>query len=251
MRRGFAAMAWTRYAAMASVALAAGARGQAFEYEDEALFLQDLASMGYDALVEDFEGAAWDDYRTTNPFDPQAAPVVTSRGLAWSGNDWITTNTNWGRNGSWGVFTASIVGGWPESFHVESAQTLHGAGGWINSNPDFGADMGIVIDGEVVAERNIGTGHQFLGVIVPGGFTTVEFVDLEQQAAIGADDFTFGVVASCAADCNGDGELNVLDFVCFQGLFTSGDGAADCTGDGALNVLDFVCFQGVFVGGCP
>jgi len=232
-------------------AAAGGARGQAFEYEDEALFLQDLASMGYEALVEDFEGPAWDDYRTTNPFDPQAAPQVTSQGLTWSGNDWITTNTNWGRIGSWGVFTASIIGGWPESFVIDADRTLYGAGGWINSNPDFGADMGIVIGGEVVAERIIGAGHQFIGVIAPGGFATVEFLDLEGQAAIGADDFTFGVIASCAADCNADGELNVLDFVCFQNLFTAGDEGADCDGDGTLNILDFVCFQSSFVAGCP
>jgi hypothetical protein len=55
----------------------------------------------------------------------------------------------------------------------------------------------------------------------------------------------------CAADCNDDGQLNILDFVCFQGLFVAGDPAADCNDDGLLNILDFVCFQGTFVEGCP
>jgi len=54
----------------------------------------------------------------------------------------------------------------------------------------------------------------------------------------------------CLADCDGDGELTVLDFVCFQGLFQAGDASADCDGNGTLNVLDFVCFQGAFQGGC-
>ena len=54
----------------------------------------------------------------------------------------------------------------------------------------------------------------------------------------------------CAADFNGDGALNILDFVAFQNAFVGGDGAADCDGNGALNVLDFVCFHGVFQGGC-
>ena len=58
-------------------------------------------------------------------------------------------------------------------------------------------------------------------------------------------------VGACAADCNRDGSLDILDFVCFQNLFTSGEPAADCNGDGSLNILDFVCFQGVFVAGCP
>ena len=56
--------------------------------------------------------------------------------------------------------------------------------------------------------------------------------------------------AACPADCDGNGALNVLDFVCFQGLFVSGDPAADCDGSGQLDVLDFVCFQGAFVAGC-
>jgi hypothetical protein len=58
------------------------------------------------------------------------------------------------------------------------------------------------------------------------------------------------VGGDCYPDCNGDGALNILDFVCFQGLFQNGDNAADCNGDGALNILDFVCFQGAFQQGC-
>ena len=57
--------------------------------------------------------------------------------------------------------------------------------------------------------------------------------------------------AVCAADCNGDGALNILDFVCFQGKWQGQDEAGDCNGDGAYNILDFVCFQGLFVAGCP
>jgi hypothetical protein len=61
--------------------------------------------------------------------------------------------------------------------------------------------------------------------------------------------FLDGVV-TCPVDINGDGALNVLDFVAFQILWTEGDPGADCDGNGAFNVLDFVCFQGVFVEGC-
>lgn len=55
----------------------------------------------------------------------------------------------------------------------------------------------------------------------------------------------------CAADVNGDGELNVLDFVAFQLAWSSGDPAGDCDGNGVFNVVDFVCFQLLFQGGCP
>jgi hypothetical protein len=57
--------------------------------------------------------------------------------------------------------------------------------------------------------------------------------------------------AGCAADFNGDGALNILDFVDFQTAFVGGDPAADCDQNGLFNILDFVCFQGVFGAGCP
>ena len=56
---------------------------------------------------------------------------------------------------------------------------------------------------------------------------------------------------ACPADCDGNGELNVLDFVCFQGLFLSGSADADINGDGVLNILDFVAYQQAFQAGCP
>jgi len=53
------------------------------------------------------------------------------------------------------------------------------------------------------------------------------------------------------ADVNGDGALDILDFVAFQNLFQSGDEDADVNGDGDLNILDFVTYQAIFEnGGC-
>jgi len=62
--------------------------------------------------------------------------------------------------------------------------------------------------------------------------------------------FVIEIEPACAADVNGDGALDILDFVAFQNLFVDGDDAADFNGDGVLNILDFVAFQGVFVAGC-
>jgi hypothetical protein len=58
------------------------------------------------------------------------------------------------------------------------------------------------------------------------------------------------LLTSCKGDCDDSGNLNILDFVCFQGLFTGGNPGADCDGNGVLNILDFVCFQGAFTDGC-
>lgn len=57
--------------------------------------------------------------------------------------------------------------------------------------------------------------------------------------------------STCPADTNGDGRLNVLDFVTFQLLWQKMDDAADCDANAEFNVLDFVCFQQLFVAGCP
>ena len=59
-----------------------------------------------------------------------------------------------------------------------------------------------------------------------------------------------GDCTPCEADCDANGELNILDFVCFQQVFQAGDPAADCDGNGELNILDFVCFQNEFQAGC-
>ena len=83
--------------------------------------------------------------------------------------------------------------------------------------------------------------------------TRLEIVDIlinPDENGIGWDTFSFTLSKDCAADCNDDGLLNILDFVCFQGLYQAQSPEADCNGDGVLNILDFVCFQGVFVDGC-
>ena len=64
------------------------------------------------------------------------------------------------------------------------------------------------------------------------------------------DEVYVAIEGACLADCDGDGQLNILDFVCFQNLFQSGSLEADCNGDGQLNILDFVCFQNLFQSGC-
>ena len=63
-------------------------------------------------------------------------------------------------------------------------------------------------------------------------------------------DHYFNGLVSCAADFNGDDDLNILDFVAFQTLFQQQDNLADCDGNGVYNVLDFVCFQQTYQAGC-
>ena len=76
--------------------------------------------------------------------------------------------------------------------------------------------------------------------------------------ALGDDQFgdsagaahVFDLSCGCPADFNGDGQLNILDFVAFQEAFVAHDPDADCDSSGDFNILDFVCYQGLFVAGC-
>ncbi|MFG0282855.1 MAG: GC-type dockerin domain-anchored protein [Phycisphaerales bacterium JB039] len=58
-------------------------------------------------------------------------------------------------------------------------------------------------------------------------------------------------VIGCYADCDGSGELDLFDFLCFQNMFAAGDLYADCDESGALDLFDFLCFQNEFAAGCP
>ncbi len=61
----------------------------------------------------------------------------------------------------------------------------------------------------------------------------------------------FRCVDTCRADIEGDGDLDVFDFLAFQGLYAVQDPIADWEGDGDWDVFDFLAFQGDFAKGCP
>ena len=118
---------------------------------------------------------------------------------------------------------------------------------------EFGQRLFHVAPGEGMVEFGYageGFGHSLLGfgqdaageVYVMANDTGVPFEETGVVLRIGA---------ACPGDCDGDGELTVNDFVCFQSRWQQGTGYGDCDGNGVLNVLDFVCFQGSFRQGCP
>ena len=60
-----------------------------------------------------------------------------------------------------------------------------------------------------------------------------------------------GLPRVCRIDMNGDGTLNIFDFLEFQNAFDAGSDRADINGDGTLNIFDFLEFQNMFDAGCP
>ena len=54
----------------------------------------------------------------------------------------------------------------------------------------------------------------------------------------------------CYSDFDGNGSLDLFDFLAYVNLFNAGDESADCTGDDVLDLFDFLCFVNAFNQGC-
>ena len=123
-----------------------------------------------------------------------------------------------------------------------------------------------------IALNELGVGEGETGEIKLGGFITGGGFDFVSNQVIGGlpgsdnlgevtvVDFSqiagdqFVVIpldGGCPADCDGNGVLNILDFVCFQTEWQNQTPFGDCDGNGEYNILDFVCYQGAFQAGCP
>ena len=145
------------------------------------------------------------------------------------------------------------------TFSVEEAFTV-AVSGVLSLEGGAGAEMTVELIGPDGSLLLVGVGSGETAMIdewidlVPGTYTLLNEHLAEalpaEEAITGEAVVSLAIATECFADINGDGELNILDFVAFQALFVSGDPVADCNGDGELNVLDFVCYQGIFQDGC-
>lgn len=60
----------------------------------------------------------------------------------------------------------------------------------------------------------------------------------------------FVVRVNCRPDFNGDGTVNIQDFLAYLGAYSTGDPEADWNGDGVVNIGDFLGFLDSFSEGC-
>jgi uncharacterized membrane protein len=158
-----------------------------------------------------------------------AGGALQSMALAVSGDGTTVVGRGYvdGPCGPFGCPSAPRAFVWTKGGGMQSVQqVLEGAGvnlaGWTLTEA-----TGVSRDGSVI----VGTGTDPAGSI-EGWMAVIPWV-------------------TCAADCNGDGLLNLADFGCFQTRFALGDPYADCNGDLQLNLSDFGCFQTKFALGCP
>lgn len=175
-------------------------------YTSETDYLDALGVIGLPSFAESFEDdAAWGSVRSTIVGGNHTAASVTSQGITWTSNNsvsQVTTGPGPARTGGWGFYSlphGDFANGIGDGFRLTAAGPMFAVGGWVETNTPF-AKVHFVIDDSLTIDFNdlqIGTQHQFLGVIDTAGFATLEVREvegvLEDQKLIFADDFTIAV----------------------------------------------------------
>ena len=109
--------------------------------------------------------------------------------------------------------------------------------------------------------------RQFAIGWVEAGFTVADFVtptanvrvrfsatdnpnDSVTEAAIDTFRVLTYICSDCAADFNGDGEVNSVDVFEYLNAWNDGDSAADFNQDGAIDTKDMIAFLNAWNIGC-
>lgn len=80
---------------------------------------------------------------------------------------------------------------------------------------------------------------------------TYTVTTLSGQSNVATVKLIYGPGPVCLADYDGNGQLNINDFVFFQAGYAAGDLRTDIDASCALNINDFIAFTNTYVAGCP
>ena len=119
---------------------------------------------------------------------------------------------------------------------------------WMAHLDDLGNQLWVDQLGSAADDRGSAAASDGAGGVMIGGQTQG---DLAAPLAGSSDIWIARYGDDCYVDCDGNGELDFFDFLCFQNAFATGDPYADCDDTGALDFFDFLCFQNQFAVGCP
>lgn len=242
-------------------------------YTDKALYLSDLASLGYSSISESFEDSVvWADSRNS-VVNPGSTPSVTSQGIVWTSN-YPQNNIATGDVGGTapdGLFAIySLPHGITDDsglycdtaedpipvecyqndglkVQAETGELLYAFGGRIDTanagKVSFLLD-GVDINGNDTdnidnwqREGVLADNWTFVGVIDTDGFLSAELRELKgkdvQQVFLFSDDFTIGVT-NVPADVDGDGIVDHAD----NCTIVSNPSQRDTDNDGFGNYCD-------------
>ena len=179
-------------------------------YTEEGLYVTALAAQGVTPVFEGFEDdSVWGAARY-----PVTAPTVTSKGITWEspiGSSQVTTGPGPALQGGWGFFALPHgdylagpqclqPGVCTDRWRGSSQQALVGIGGWVRSAGN-GGKVNLYIDDDFANPVELGDSTvfswRFFGVVLPDGFHTFEFREMEGVSTdafyIFGDAFTFAL----------------------------------------------------------
>lgn len=181
-------------------------------YTDEALYLSDLASMGYVTSSDGFEGNNF--WGLLEPTATMTVPDVTSKGVTWTGlGGGVDLINSAKRSGSWALKSAP-EGSPSDGFLVTAEEPMFGFGGWVragNSGAGGANDVSLFLNGSTTAEdvTSFNSSYQFIGVIDPAGISSFQFETepveppepgsgdpIDPSKTVNLDDFTFGFASA-------------------------------------------------------
>jgi hypothetical protein len=115
---------------------------------------------------------------------------------------------------------------------------------------DFGA-LGMEGSMFFIGANRLGqTAPSFISCPSAGDATPVPYGRIADDAANLAVVMTVFAETGCQSDCDGTGELDFFDYLCFMSAHAAGDPSADCDANGVLDLFDVICFQEEFARGC-
>jgi hypothetical protein len=183
--------------------------------------------------IEEFSQSGLDDVAATGPNDVWAIGGGQDVGVVlmhWDGNQWSIMEPPPNSGGSLAAVRPNDlwVSGWNGFWHWDGSA-------WTGVPAAVPGATYVIRSGgmEIVGECDIWC----------AGFWTLED---------GITGFTLAekLTAACAPDLDGNGTLDLFDFLTFVNLFNADDPEADCDGNGALDLFDFLCFVNAFNAGC-
>ena len=120
--------------------------------------------------------------------------------------------------------------------HQKISDTEGGFTGTLDNDDRFGGSVASLgdLDADGVGELGVGARNDDDG---GNGHGAVWVLFLDR-------------VSNCAADIDGDGDLDAEDFFAYLDLFANGDDGADIDGDGDIDAEDFFGYLDLFAAGC-
>jgi len=149
-----------------------------------------------------------------------------------------------------GVFSASAVL-LPANQQIRVQDAIEAGADWVSS-PTYHGNLPTDIPQDfLIGRRDV---QDFVEITIPVGATHLFACAHDSLYYDNGDangNFKVRIeLAPCPADMDGNGVLNLFDFLAFQTLYGNGDPGADFDGSGTLNLFDFLAFQTAYGNGC-